>query len=233
MPPAPRSILIAVALATAMTATAAAAATADRTPTLRGTPQLRILDRHHAKLTFDSDRLPHTQAGKLHAKITFANGARVSAITVNRDPDRLAPYIATISSSQVMRNHEEFRVTFGLGGSKPVTRVLDGQFATKPELGGSPQMRTIDEHHATLRFASDRLPRTKAGRLDATITFANGERVSGLKRSGRHGLDATYAATISSPRVMSHREKFTVTFRLAESKVVTRTVTLYDVGANN
>ena len=87
-------------------------------------------------------------------------------------------------------------------------------------------MRIIDEHHATLGFASDRLPRTKSGRLDATITFANGERVSGLARTGRHGTDATYGATIASPRVMSHHEKFTVTFRLADSKVVTRTVTL-------
>jgi hypothetical protein len=191
------------------------------------------LPRHHAKLSFDSDRLPRTTAGNLHATITFANGARVSGLQVSRDPELLAKYVATVSSSQVLRHHEKFRVTFGLGGSKRVTRVLDGRFVTKPELRGAPQMRIVDEHHATLGFASDRLPRTKAGRLDATITFANGERVSGLARTGSHGLDATYGATISSPRVISHHEKFTVTFRLADSKVVTRTVTLYRAGAHS
>ena len=232
MPPAPRTILIAAALAAMLAAPAAAGAAADPTPTLRGTPQLRIIDRHHAELSFDSDQLPRTKAGKLHATITFANGARVSGLKANRDPDLLGPYIATVSSSRVLRNQEKFKVTFGLGGSKRVTRTLDGQFVTKPELGGAPQMRIVDEHHATLGFAADRLARTKAGKLDATITFANGERVSGLKRTGRHGLDATYAATISSPRVMSHHEKFSVTFRLGDSQVVTRTVTLYRVGAH-
>ena len=94
-------------------------------------------------------------------------------------------------------------------------------------------MRIVDEHHATLGFASDELQRTKAGKLDATIVFANGERIAGLKRTGSHGLDATYGATISSPRVMSHHDKFTVTFRLGDSKIVTRTVTLYRPGAHS
>ncbi|MEA2191229.1 MAG: hypothetical protein QOI73_1350 [Solirubrobacteraceae bacterium] len=227
-----RALLLTGALLATVAPAAALAATADPTPTLRGTPLLRILDNHHATLSFDSDRLARTKAGKLHATITFANGARVSGLKVNRDPDLLAKYIATVSSSRVMRHHEKFRVTFGLGASHRVTRVLDGQSVKKPELGGAPQMRIVDEHHATLGFASDRLQRTKAGKLDATITFANGERVSGLKRSGTHGTDATYAATISSPRIMSDHDTFKVTFRLGDSKTVTRTVTLYRVGAH-
>jgi hypothetical protein len=233
MPPAPRTILIAAALAATLGAPAATAATADPTPTLRGTPQLSILDRHHAKLSFDADPLPRTKAGKLHARITFANGARVSGLKFDRAAGSLLPYVATISSSRIMHNHGKFKVTFGLGNSKRVTRTLDGQFASMPELRGAPQMRIVDEHHATLGFAANSLPRTKAGKLHATITFANGERVSGLKRTGTHGIDPTYSAAISSPRVMSHHDKFTVTFRLGDSKSVTRTVTLYRDGAHS
>lgn len=231
--PTPRSLLITAALtASVLTPAPALAVQADPTPALRGSPQLRIVDDHHATLSFDSGRLSRTKAGKLHATIRFANGARVSGLKVNRDRDLLAPYVATVSSSRVMRHHEKFKVTFRLGGSRPVTRTIEGRSVTKPELRGAPQMRIVDEHHATLGFASDELPRTKAGKIDATITFANGERISALKRSGRHGTDATYSATISSPRVMAHHEKFTVTFRLANSKPVTRTVTLYRPGAH-
>ena len=53
-----------------------------------------------------------------------------------------------------------------------------------PQLGGNPQMRVVDEHHATLNFASDRLARTAAGAVDAKITFANGARVTSIKTNG-------------------------------------------------
>jgi hypothetical protein len=102
-----------------------------------------------------------------------------------------------------------------------------------PELGGSPQIRIVDANHAQLNFAADELPRTKAGKLDAKITFADGERVSGLKLRGRHGDDKTYVATVSSPRAMKDHAKFSVTFRLGKSKPVTRSVTLYRPGAHN
>lgn len=88
-----RALLLTGALRATVAPAAAPGATADPTPTLRGTPLLRILDNHHAKLSFDSDRLPRTEAGKLHATITFANGARVSGLKVNRDPDLLAKYV--------------------------------------------------------------------------------------------------------------------------------------------
>jgi hypothetical protein len=232
--PNPRIVLIAAALtASALAPTTALAANADPTPSLQGPPQLRIVDDHHARLSFDAGRLPRTKAGKLQARITFANGARVSNIRVNHDHDLIQRYVATVSSSRMMRHHGKFSVTFHLGASRPVTQVLVGKSITKPVLGGAPQMRIIDAHHATLGFAADELQRTKSGKLDATITFANGERVSGLKRSGRHGFDATYNASITSPRVMKHHDKFTVTFRLGDSQPVTRTVTLYNVGAHS
>ena len=66
-----------------------------------------------------------------------------------------------------------------------------------PQLGGNPQMRLVDSHHATLNFASDRLAKNAYGSLDAKITFVNGARVSGLKAVGTHGSDIRYSATVS------------------------------------
>lgn len=222
---------IAALIALAFAPATAPAAGADPTPNIQGSPQIHILDRHHARISFDSGRLPRTKAGKLAATIAFANGARVSSVIVNRKYELLDRYMATASSSRVLRHHEQLRVTFRLGGSKPVTRTIDATSVRKPELGGAPRMTMIDEHHATLAFTADELPRTKAGKLDATIRFANGETVSGLKRTGRHGRDAVYGATITSPHIMSARQKFSITFRLCDSGVVARPATLYGPSA--
>lgn len=94
-------------------------------------------------------------------------------------------------------------------------------------------MRVVDAHHAKLNFASERLSRTAAGKINATITFAGGERVSGLKANGKHGRDTKYIATVSSTKVMSHHDKFAVTFRLGKSKPVKRIVTLFKAGAHS
>jgi hypothetical protein len=99
-----------------------------------------------------------------------------------------------------------------------------------PVLKSSPQMRIVDTHHATLNFASDRLPRTAAGKVDAEITFVNGARVSGLKPNGTHGTDIRYVATVSSQRPLRHLAKYTVKFRLGDSSTVTRLVKLYQPG---
>jgi hypothetical protein len=96
-----------------------------------------------------------------------------------------------------------------------------------PILRGSPQMRVVDAHHATLNFASNRLPRTAAGKIDAKITYADGSRVTGLKASGRHGVDTVYTARITLRRTIRDHQKFTVRFRLGDSPTVKRTVTLY------
>ncbi|MEA2191420.1 MAG: hypothetical protein QOI73_1541 [Solirubrobacteraceae bacterium] len=98
-----------------------------------------------------------------------------------------------------------------------------------PILKSSPQMRVVDAHHAKLRFASDRLPRTATGKVDAKVTYADGSRVSNLGPSGTHGEDIVYTATITLRREISDHQKFTVRFRLGDSHTVKRTVTLYSV----
>jgi hypothetical protein len=110
------------------------------------------------------------------------------------------------------------------------TAALAAGATAHPALRGSPQMRTIDAKHATLRFASDRLPRTVAGKLDAKITYAGGQRVSGLKASGTHGSDIVYTARVSSTKPMRNHQKFTVRFRLGTSQAVTRKVKLFAPG---
>ena len=108
----------------------------------------------------------------------------------------------------------------------PAAALATGVHA-KPQLGGSPQMRLIDNHHATLNFASDRIARTAAGKVDAKITFVNGARVSDLKPVGTHGNDIRYTARVSSQHALRDHEKFTVSFRLGDSAPVKRFVKLF------
>jgi hypothetical protein len=113
-----------------------------------------------------------------------------------------------------------------LGALAPAAALATGVHPN-PQLGGSPQMRLIDNHHATLNFASDRLPRTASGKVDAKITFLNGARVSDIKPVGTHGNDIKYSARVSSQHVLRDHEKFTVTFRLGNSAPVKRFVKLF------
>jgi hypothetical protein len=101
---------------------------------------------------------------------------------------------------------------------------------SNPQLGGNPQMRLVDDHHATLNFASDRLPRTAAGKVDAKITFVNGARVSDLKPVGTHGNDIRHPATVSAQKPLKLHQKYTITFRLGDSKPVKRFVKLFAPG---
>jgi hypothetical protein len=101
---------------------------------------------------------------------------------------------------------------------------------SNPKLGGSPQMRLVDSHHATLNFASDRLPRTAAGKVDAKITFVNGARVTDLKPVGTHGTDIKYSARVSYQGDLKLHQKYTVKFRLGDAKTVQRPVKLFAVG---
>jgi hypothetical protein len=93
-------------------------------------------------------------------------------------------------------------------------------------LGGQPTMVQVDAHHATLEFASDRLPRTAGGAVDARIRFAGGQRVSGLTPVGRHGYDVRYRATVRSQSALRAGAKYTVRIGLPGSATVTRLVTL-------
>jgi hypothetical protein len=111
----------------------------------------------------------------------------------------------------------------------PAAAVAAGSHA-KPQLGGNPQMRLVDQHHATLKFASDRLGKTAYGNLDAKITFADGSRVSGLKATGTHGSDIVYSARVTSTKALQLHAKVKVTFRLGDSKPVQRFVKLFAAG---
>jgi hypothetical protein len=96
-----------------------------------------------------------------------------------------------------------------------------------PKLGGQPQMSLVDSHHATLKFASDRLARTADGKVDAKITFVNGAKVTAIKPVGTHGSDIKYEARVSSTRELRNHAKYTVRFRLGDSSSVQRLVKLY------
>jgi hypothetical protein len=98
--------------------------------------------------------------------------------------------------------------------------------SSAPVLKSSPQMRIVDATHATLKFASERLPRTRTGGLDAKITSA-GLAVTNLRATGRHGSDTVYTASVASTADMVAHEKFAVRFRLGRSPSVTRSVKLY------
>jgi hypothetical protein len=111
----------------------------------------------------------------------------------------------------------------------PAAALATGVHA-KPQLAGNPQLRLIDNHHATLNFASDRIGRTAAGKVDAKITFVNGARVSDIKPNGTHGNDIRYTARVSSSKPLRLHAKYTVKFRLGDSKPVQVFVKLFAPG---
>lgn len=106
---------------------------------VRGAPQIRLIDSHHATLTFVADRLPRTASGRIDAKITFANGARVSGLkatgTRGRDMMQDRPfdwlttdvYRARVTSTRPLRVHEKYKLTFRLGRSKSNQRLVTVQ----------------------------------------------------------------------------------------------------------
>ena len=94
-----------------------------------------------------------------------------------------------------------------------------------PELRSAPQMRLVDDHHATLSFAADRIPRTRSG-VDGKITLAHGQ-VTRLRASGRHGDDVVYTARVSSRLRLEVGRKYRVTFRLGDATGVRRLVKLH------
>ena len=101
---------------------------------------------------------------------------------------------------------------------------------SNPQLGGSPQMRLVDANHATLNFASDRLPRTAAGKVDAKIVFVNGDRVTTSSPSARTATTSTTPRRVSSQKPLKLHAKYTVKFRLGDAKTVSRFVKLFAVG---
>ena len=126
-----------------------------------------------------------------------------------------------------LRNHI-LTAAVAVAAIAPAAALAAGADST-PVLKGSPQMKIVDTTHATLKFASERLPRTTAGKLDAKITSA-GLRFTNLKASGKHGSDTVYTARVASTAAMVKHQKYTVRFRLGKSPAVTRLVKLYEAG---
>ena len=85
---------------------------------------MRVVDSHHATLNFASDRLARTASGKLDAKITFVNGARVSGLKAVGTHGYDIRYAATVSSSKPLRLHQKYTVKFRLGNGKTVERLV-------------------------------------------------------------------------------------------------------------
>ena len=99
-----------------------------------------------------------------------------------------------------------------------------------PILRGSPQMVLVDAHHATLRFAAERIARTAKGAVDTKITLADGSRTYATKPIGKHAGDIVYATSVASKYVLKNHEVLRVWFRLGGSKTVHRQVKLYKSG---
>ncbi len=93
------------------------------------------------------------------------------------------------------------------------------------QLGGAPTLRQVDAHHATLRFASNRLPRTSTGRIAARVVVS-GERADSVTAVGRHGDDVVYRARISTARDLRAGTKHTVRILVDGQDPIVRKVKL-------
>ncbi len=87
-------------------------------------------------------------------------------------------------------------------------------------LGGAPRMVLIDRHHATVSFATSRLPTRSDGSYRATLRFSRdvGARVVRIRATGRHGSDVVYSARVAARSVLKAGTKYRVSFTLASSK---------------
>lgn len=117
------------------------------------------------------------------------------------------------------RTHRTLPALAALLAAGLVPAVADAADATY-RLGGAPRMVLADAHHATIRFASDRLPKTSSGRYRATIRFATGTdaRVTTIRATGRHGDDVVYTAKVRARDALKAGRKYRLTFILAGSK---------------
>ena len=96
------------------------------------------------------------------------------------------------------------------------------------ELGGAISLRLVDSHHATVKFASDALPRKADGSLDARIVMAPGKRPAALKKVGMHGVDTRYESRVTSKSKFRVDERYTVRLKIAGQKDIVRKIRLID-----
>jgi hypothetical protein len=114
----------AIVTVAALTPAAAIAAGVHHDPRLLSQPQMRILDSHHAWLEFVSDRLPRTASGTVDAKVTFANGTRVSALKPVGKHGHDIRYRERVSFTRRLQDNQKFTVTLRLGDARPVRRIV-------------------------------------------------------------------------------------------------------------
>lgn len=110
-------------------------------------------------------------------------------------------------------------LTLGVLAAAAVPAVAEAA-DTAHRLGGAPRMVLADEHHATIKFATDRLPKTSSGRYRATIRFATGvdARVTKITATGRHGSDVVYSAKVTAKDELKVGTKYRISFSLAGGK---------------
>jgi hypothetical protein len=109
-------------------------------------------------------------------------------------------------------------LTLGLLAAASVPAVAEA--ATTHRLGGAPRMVLTDGHHATIKFATDRLPKTSSGNYRATIRFGEDTdaRVTKITATGRHGSDVVYSAKVTAKDTLKAGTKYRVSFTLAGGK---------------
>jgi hypothetical protein len=108
----------------ALVPAAALASHAVSHPKLGGAPQMFVVDSHHATLKFASDHIKRTHSGRVDARITFVNGARVTSLKPSGTHAGDIVYTAKVSSKRALREGAKYTVRFRLGDSNSVKRLV-------------------------------------------------------------------------------------------------------------
>ena len=93
-------------------------------PKLGGAPQMFAVDSHHATLKFASDHIKRTHSGRIDARITFVNGARVTSLKPSGTHAGDIVYTAKVSSKRALREGAKYTVRFRLGDSATIKRLV-------------------------------------------------------------------------------------------------------------
>lgn len=100
--------------------------------------------------------------------------------------------------------------------------ILPATASAKVDLGSAISLRTVNSHEATVRFASDALPR------GARIVMAPGKRPGALRKVGRHGDDTRYVSTVKSKHRFRVGTRYTVRLEIPGQNDIVRKVKLID-----
>jgi len=104
----------------ALSATAAVptAALAGATPVvkLQGSPQMFVVDAHHATLKFAARRIHKTASGGLGVTIAYAGGQRVTNVRATGTHGTDIVYSATVASKTALKAGTKYTVSFRFAG---------------------------------------------------------------------------------------------------------------------